>query len=509
MTLAIMTYGLIVALLVGGSAWFLDRGLRALGRPTRWVWIGALGVGGLAPFFPRFLPAAATADGPGPLAIPVRALYELGTPASPLPEQSGSLLAGIGLEDPLGALWILGSILVLVLFALFCLRLRRLRARCEPRDVCGEEVLRSDGFGPAVVGLIRSRIVLPSWTFGLGERELEMVVLHEREHVRARDPALLAVGLLLASISPWNPAVWWSLARLRLAVEGDCDRRVLARGTSARSYARLLLTVAAGCRRTPDPAPALIRGGHSAIERRLMMIKTATRKPRIRASILTAAAGVGLFALACDTPVPQSPGELERPSLSQAAVVPETVAGPEVGVGVKVGPEVGVGEKVEVWSLEEDGAHLVHSGELAVDPEAGVGYVDDNGVFQALELDPDAEARLRRTLEERAAATVEKLRGHLQEGNVRLEALKGRLRAARITKKDIPRDLWMNLETSLESLTESLPRLEELTAEMAMEARRLQTQVEAGEITYEEWEEMLKTHMAAHKARLRLRDKPH
>lgn len=501
MTLAIMTYGLIVALLVGGSAWFLDRGLRALGRPTRWVWIGALGIGGLAPFLPRFLPAAGTADGPGPLSIPLYALYELGTPASPLREQSGSLLAGIGVEDPLGAVWILGSILVLVLFALFCLRLRRLRARCEPRDVCGEEVLRSDGFGPAVVGLIRSRIVLPSWTFGLGERELEMVVLHEREHVRARDPALLAVGLLLASISPWNPAVWWSLARLRLAVEGDCDRRVLARGTSARSYARLLLTVAAGCRRTPDPAPALIRGGHSAIERRLMMIKTATRKPRIRASILTAAAGVGLFALACDTPVPQSPGEPERPSLSQAAVVPETVAGPEVGVGAKVGPEVGLGVKVDVRSVEEDGAHLVHSGELAVDPEVGFGYVDEDGAFQGFDLDPEGEARIRKT--------IERLEHAKRDFEITREKLDERLQSGEITKEDVPRDFWLKLESAMEHIERLTPRLEELTAEMAMEARRLQTQVEAGEITYEEWEEMLKTHMAAHKARLRLRDKPH
>lgn len=498
MTLATMIYGLIVALLVGGSAWFLDRGLRALGRPTRWVWIGALGVGGLAPFLPRFLPATAPADGPGPLAMPVQALYELGTPASPLPAHGGSSVAGIGWEDSLGALWILGSILVLVLFALFCLRLRRLRARCEPRDVCGEEVLRSDGFGPAVVGLIRSRIVLPSWTFGLGERELEMVVLHEREHVRARDPALLAVGLLLASISPWNPAVWWSLARLRLAVEGDCDRRVLARGTSARSYARLLLTVAAGCRRTPDPAPALIRGGHSAIERRLMMIKTATRKPRIRASILTAATGVGLFALACDTPIPQSPGELERPARSQAIVVPEAVAGPEVGAGVKA----------EIRYVDEDGTHLVHTEKWAVDPEAGVGYVDDDGVFQALHLDPEAEARIRRTLEERAAM-VEMLKGQLQEGKVRLEALKGRLRAGEITEKDVPRDLWMSLGTSMKSLTESLSGLEELTTELAMEVRRLHAAVEAGEITHEEAEQMLQTRMAAHRARLRLRDKPH
>ena len=154
MTLATMIYGLIVAALVGGAAWFLDRGLRALGRPTRWVWIGAIGVGGLAPLFPRLLPAAAPEGGPGSFVLPVRALYELGTPAPPLPEHSGSFLAGVGLENSLGALWILGSILVLILFALICLRLRRLRATWEPQDVCGEQVLRSEKFGPAVVGLI-------------------------------------------------------------------------------------------------------------------------------------------------------------------------------------------------------------------------------------------------------------------------------------------------------------------------------------------------------------------
>ncbi|WP_420636928.1 M56 family metallopeptidase [Candidatus Palauibacter sp.] len=401
MTLATMIYGLIVAALVGGAAWFLDQGLRALGRPTRWVWIGALGVGGLAPFLPRFLPVTAPGGGPGAFALPVRALYELGTPGPALPEPSGSVLAGIGVENALGALWALGSVLVLVLFALLCLRLRRLRARWEPRDVCGEEILRSEGFGPAVVGLIRSRIVLPSWTFALGERGLEMVVLHEREHVRARDPALLAAGLLLASLSPWNPAVWWSLARLRLAVEGDCDRRVLARGTPAPSYARLLLTVAAGSRRTPNPAPALIRGGHSAIERRLIMIKTATRKPRIRASIVAAAAGLGLFALACDTPIPQSPGEPERASRlegvfrSEGAVSVEGVIGAEKAGG----PDAGVGLKGEIGYVDEDGTYLVHSGKWTVDPEAGVGYVDEDGTFQALKLDPEVEARIRGVLE--------------------------------------------------------------------------------------------------------------
>ncbi|MCY3599520.1 MAG: M56 family metallopeptidase [Gemmatimonadetes bacterium] len=499
MTLATMMYGLIVAGLVGGAAWFLDRGLRALGRPTRWVWIGALGVGALAPFLPRLLPAAATAGGPGPFALPVGALYELGTAAPSLPVQGGRFLGGIGIEDSLGALWVAGSAVVLILFALICLRLRRLRATWEPRDVCGEEVLRSEKFGPAVVGLIRSRIVLPSWSFGLGEKELEMVVLHEREHVRARDPVLLAAGLLLAAFSPWNPAVWWSLARLRLAVEGDCDRRVLARGASVRSYARLLLTVAAGCRRTPDPAPALIRGGHPVIERRLMMIKTATRKPRIRASILTAAAGLGLFALACDTPIPQSPVDPERASRVEGVVSAEGVISSETA-----GPEAGANLEGEIGYVDEGGTYLVHSGKWAVDPEAGVGFVNEDGVFRAIDLDPEVEARIRRTLE-RAEHEMEITRAILDE----------HLQSGQITKKAIPRDLWLNLESGMmdleraaERIGESLPRLEEMTTELAMEVHRLHAAVEAGDITHEEAERMLRTHMEARSVRLRWSDKP-
>ena len=133
--------------------------------------------------------------------------------------------------------------------------------------------------------------------------------------------------------------------------------------------------------------------------------------------------------------------------------------------------------------------------------------MDEDGTFR-LELDPEAGARIRRTLEERAA-TLEALKGRLQESKVRLEALEGHLRPAKITNENTSRDLWINLESSMESLSELLPRLEEMTTEMAMVSRRLQTAVEAGEITHEEAEQMLKTHMAAHKARLRLGDKPH
>ena len=38
MTLALMIYGIVIGSLLAGAAHFLDRGLRAIGHPTRWVW---------------------------------------------------------------------------------------------------------------------------------------------------------------------------------------------------------------------------------------------------------------------------------------------------------------------------------------------------------------------------------------------------------------------------------------------------------------------------------------
>jgi hypothetical protein len=48
MTVPTMIYGLVLALLVAGAAHFLDRALRSLGKPTRWIWLDAMVVAALA-----------------------------------------------------------------------------------------------------------------------------------------------------------------------------------------------------------------------------------------------------------------------------------------------------------------------------------------------------------------------------------------------------------------------------------------------------------------------------
>jgi hypothetical protein len=311
---SVMLYGAVLGILLAGAAHFMDLALRTLGRPVRWIWVGAMAGTAAAPLASVLLPrnhGSGTAAGE---VIPLDTLYELWHGVAPGGPGRGSLLDV--LDGPILLAWISASMLVILLSVGTALRLRG-QARVWPRgNVGGEEVLISDGLGPAVLGLLSPRIVLPRWALSLGPDELEMVVLHEAEHRKARDPALLACGIATLALAPWNPVLWWSLGRLRLAVEGDCDCRVLARGVSRKRYGHLLLGVAAGARGLYPLAPALVEGGPTFLERRLRMMRYRVGKKSVAGAAGAVAIGGLFLALACETPTPPQAGveTIEEPS---------------------------------------------------------------------------------------------------------------------------------------------------------------------------------------------------
>src|SRR5690606_36437765 len=94
----------------------------------------------------------------------------------------------------------------------------------------GRTVLLSPDTGPAVVGAFPGTMVVPEWLVGLPREQRELILRHEEEHLRARDPLLLLAVLVAGVAAPWNPGLWWIARSMRLAVEVDCDRRVLAGG---------------------------------------------------------------------------------------------------------------------------------------------------------------------------------------------------------------------------------------------------------------------------------------
>jgi bla regulator protein blaR1 len=200
-------------------------------------------------------------------------------------------------------------------------RFRRARREWPVVTIDGVNVRVAPGIGPIVIGLVRPDIVVPRWLLGRPAGEQRLVVAHEDEHVRARDPLLLGVGWLAMVVLPWNPAVWYMVSRLRLAVELDCDARVLRRGALPQSYGTLLIDLAQHASTLRVSALALADDASHLHQRILAMKRTTPRFARLRAG------GASIFALgslivACQETLPApSPAALSEKAPGELALV--------------------------------------------------------------------------------------------------------------------------------------------------------------------------------------------
>jgi TonB family protein len=207
------------------------RGLGSAG--VLWLWL--------------LLPAALVAASlPRPTVVVERAV-ELAATDSALPLAAASVAAA---EFPAAwdwpsmmlALWLSGALL---------LATRLVRQQRAFRRRLGSLSRRADGSftagtsyaGPAVIGAWRPRIVVPAdFEQRYDARQRELVLAHERCHLRRGD---LQVNLLLSALRCvfwFNPLVHVASTKLRLDQELACDARVLADHPDAgRAYATALL----------------------------------------------------------------------------------------------------------------------------------------------------------------------------------------------------------------------------------------------------------------------------
>jgi beta-lactamase regulating signal transducer with metallopeptidase domain len=168
--------------------------------------------------------------------------------------------------------------------------------------VDGVPVVVTDVIGPATVGLWRSRVLIPRWVLAMPGVERRYVLRHEEEHRRAHDAHLLLFASLTLLLMPWNPALWWQLRRLSLAVEMDCDNRVVSALGDATAYGELLLKVARVASRGPRLQPALL-GGVGMLEHRLTVLLAPTPLRHVQRLLLPALA-LGLLVVVLRMPHP-------------------------------------------------------------------------------------------------------------------------------------------------------------------------------------------------------------
>jgi TonB family protein len=339
MTAAIMFYAVVVGLLLIPAALLADRAATLRRASRRWIWAATLL---LTLALPALAPWRATGDREGPAAADM-AITSATTGGSltwtvvaTSARDGVSTLASmlVAVEPWAATLWLATSAGVACVYAAGFLVLARRRRQWTDAIVLGSPVLIAAETGPAVVGLASPVIVLPQWTERLEQDELAIILRHEREHVAARDPWLVHGAGLATLLMPWNPVVWWMAARLRLALEFDCDSRVLASGAGTPGevarYGELLLAITTRDDAVvPFAAPALIESSSTLSRRIAAMCVSRVRFSRTKMY----AAGVGALALlaaACNAPVPAGPGE--EPEVSRPAG-PEPTRGADLSSG--------------------------------------------------------------------------------------------------------------------------------------------------------------------------------
>jgi beta-lactamase regulating signal transducer with metallopeptidase domain len=331
MIAAWMLYTIGISAVLALAARALEFVARTIGTPTRWVWLGAivatlcLSFGALAFRTPAPAPVSTVADtmiavrpqlaaAPGvtvldqtPPAISEfrSTLSRLGTRVdnaidplrridiSPLERWNGILVAAWLVSVATGLLVLLGG----------ALRMRGMLRTFAPRQVDNRLVLVSKHVGPALFGVWRPQIVVPSWVLELSAKDRRVILEHEEQHRRTYDPLLLLAGSLALVAQAWNPVLWLIAARLRLAIEMDCDRRVLASADEdVRHYGGLLVNV---YQRVAVPTATLAFVTRpSNLERRIRHMTAAAPRLASLGGVVAACAALVLVAVAWIAPAP-------------------------------------------------------------------------------------------------------------------------------------------------------------------------------------------------------------
>ncbi|MFA0812645.1 peptidoglycan DD-metalloendopeptidase family protein [Microbulbifer epialgicus] len=177
---------------------------------------------------------------------------------------------------------------------------------------------------PFVFGLIKLKLVLPSYLLSMDAREKWLIVEHELTHIKRRDPMLI-MSIHLLSCSLWFiPFITWFKEQLLWAVELGCDRQVLKSSVagSGKVYAQAMVRTLRQCSESDSHKGGVAfsifdkTSQLSLFKRRMINIMDATQE---RTSPDKFKLGLLRLSLFCCTLLFTAGGVLVKPSLSVAS----------------------------------------------------------------------------------------------------------------------------------------------------------------------------------------------
>lgn len=145
-----------------------------------------------------------------------------------------------------GALWLLGSVALVVRWIVRMRGVRKILRVAEPCaiaaavPVMASPILRE----PGVVGVFRPILLLPAGIENqLTPGQIQAILKHELSHVRRHDNLTATIHMLVEALFWFHPLVWWIGARLTEERERACDEAVVRAGSDPQVYAEGILKV--------------------------------------------------------------------------------------------------------------------------------------------------------------------------------------------------------------------------------------------------------------------------
>jgi len=322
-----IAWSVLVTALVAIAALAAERICAAYGLARRGLWIVAIGASTVASAA-MGLRTADAPHAPAATAVPIGAASLTGSTNARAAKTENASSGLASLEKILiaradrwiGVVWAAVSIACFVGIGVSIARLRRRQSGWVEAMTEAGAVLVAREDGPAVIGVLRPRVVMPAWALDSDGETRSLMLRHEFEHLRVGDSRVLFASAMLVALLPWNAGLWLMSRRLRLAIEIDCDARVIRAAGSARSYGLMLLSVSDRYA-MPLPASALLfeRGAH--LEARITaMTNPSPKRPLVIAAMYAAISSL-VLATAAWTPRP-SPFRSASPLVAGPQLLP-------------------------------------------------------------------------------------------------------------------------------------------------------------------------------------------